>query len=111
MHSTLSFFHLNRMIKQKLLITIFALANLVTESFAQTFTEPLYLKTIHYNLDIKVDFEDRKIIAACGMTVLNPTAGESKIIPLLLYRLMKVSSIKDEKGNPFSYTLSCPEIG
>jgi hypothetical protein len=103
MLSTLSFFCQNHRLKQKLLISIFALTSLVLESSAQTFIEPLRLKTIQYNLDVKIDFENQKIVAACGMTVINTSAEESKIIPLLLYRLMKVSSIKDEKGKPLVY--------
>jgi hypothetical protein len=80
----------NIQIKQKLLVSLFALSILVTGSSAQTYTEQLYLKTTQYNLEVKVDFENRKIIADCGITVMNTSAEECKIIPLLLYRLMKV---------------------
>lgn len=63
MLSTIPFFCPNLSIKLKLFITIFALANMVIESSTKTFTEPLHLRSIQYNLDVKVDFEDRKIVA------------------------------------------------
>ncbi len=95
----------NLKLKRKIAIVIFVLVTMMTESNAQNnFDQNLLLKTIKYDLDVRVDYKNKKIMSACGMTVMNPTAEESKIIPLLLYRLMKVSSIKDENGNPLAYT-------
>jgi len=77
----------------------------VIDSNAQNnFEKNLLLKTINYDLDVLVDYENQKIVATCGMTVLNTSDEESKIIPVLLYRLMKVSSIKDENGKPLVYS-------
>ena len=50
-----------------------------------------------------MDYENGKIVSTCGMTVMNTTARESKIIPLLLP--VDESFIhKDENGNPLVYT-------
>ncbi len=95
----------NLRLKRKIAIAIFVLVTMVINSNAQSNLEQSQLlKTIKYNLDVRVDYENGKIVSTCGMTVMNTTARESKIIPLLLYRLMKVSSIKDENGNPLVYT-------
>lgn len=64
----------------------------------------LLLKAVHYQLDIQIDYADRRLKSTCELTVQNSSSAKTQIIPLLLYRLMKVSSIKDEKGNRMSYT-------
>ena len=84
---------------------IFVLLSIVNELNAQNyFEQKLLLKTIDYDLDIRIDYANKKLQGICGLTVLNTTSEEGKIIPLLIYRLMKVSSIKDEKGNALEYT-------
>lgn len=91
--------------KQKIAIVIVVLVCVTMESNAQNnFDQSLLLKTIHYDLNVRVDYTNEKIVASCGMTVMNDSAKEIKIIPLLLYRLMRVSSIKDENGNTLVYT-------
>lgn len=80
MFSTVSFWYQNRRIKQKVIIAIFALIYFLTESSDQKFTKPFQLKTIRYNPDMKVDFDDQKILATCGMTVVNKNPRMSVII-------------------------------
>ena len=91
--------------KRIIVFYIYILVSIMNESNAQNYFEQTQLlKTIYYDIDVHVDYEKRKIAAICSMTVINTTSKESKIIPLLLYRLMKVSSIKDEKGTPLVYS-------
>ncbi|OFY55301.1 MAG: hypothetical protein A2X22_02865 [Bacteroidetes bacterium GWF2_49_14] len=103
--SSIFIFFQNLKRKRIIAIFLFVLVTVVTKSNAQSNLEQnQQLKTINYNLDIHLDYENGKIVSTCSMTVMNTTAEESKIIPLLLYRLMRVTSIKDETGTPLSYT-------
>jgi hypothetical protein len=95
----------NLKLMRKMAVGIFILCSIVIESNAQNhFDQNLLLKTINYNLDLHVDYKNDKIVGICGLTVMNPTAQVIKTIPLLLYRLMKVTSIKDENDNALAYT-------
>jgi len=64
----------------------------------------LSLKTIHYDLDIRLDYEQEKVFGHCRLMVINASSGSVSQIPLLLYRLMKVTSVKDEDGSELPYT-------
>lgn len=89
--------------KLKLLIAlgIFGFTNI---SNSQDFSDKnTVIKTINYDLNITVDFQEEKVYSTCVLSVLNPTDENVQIIPLLLYRLLKVNSIKDEYGNSVSY--------
>lgn len=71
--------------------------------FSQQSWKPHQLKTIFYNLDLKIDFKEKKLSGECGMTVTSNNSKPITVIPLLLYRLMKVTSVKDDKGNPLGF--------
>jgi hypothetical protein len=62
------------------------------------------LKTIRYDLDIKVDYEAEKIFGQCRIVIHNSGHSVFSTIPLLLYRLLKVTSVADSHGDalPFS---------
>jgi hypothetical protein len=62
------------------------------------------LKTIRYDLDIKVEYEAEKIFGRCRLTVHNSGPSTFATIPLVLYRLLKVESIKDGRGNALPLT-------
>ena len=86
-------------------VILLLLFTLVGYTNAQSYSDKkLILKAVNYDLDIRIDYENRKLKAICGLTVLNTTEEDGKIIPILLYRLMKVTSIKDERGNALVYT-------
>ncbi len=69
----------------------------------QFFSKTLVLKTTRYELDVKVDYKAEKIFGFCRLTVHNPTDKSISEIPLLLYRLLKVKAITDEKGTAVPY--------
>lgn len=84
---------------------LFLLFFIILQASAQQYAgKKLLLKAVQYDLDVHIDYENRKLKAICELTVLNPSAEKIKIIPLLLYRLMKVSTIKDERGTPIAYS-------
>jgi Peptidase family M1 domain len=88
-------------------INVFAIIFLIgfaSNSFSQKYSDQsIGLKTINYNLDIHVDYDNEKLVGLCQMTVFNVTDQPIQQIPLLLYRLMKVKSIKDENGMNISF--------
>ena len=61
-------------------------------------------KILNIVLDIRIDYGREKVVGDCRMTVSNPEAGPIRRIPLILYRLMKVLSIKDEKNLDLPFT-------
>jgi hypothetical protein len=63
----------------------------------------LSLQTTRYELDITLDYESEKIFGKCLLTVHNPTDQGISYVPLLLYRLLEVKSITDEKGKSLPY--------
>lgn len=71
--------------------------------FSQQSWKQHQLKTIFYNLDLKIDFKEKLLSGECGMTVTSSSNKPISTIPLLLYRLMKVTSVKDDKGNPLRF--------
>ena len=86
-----------------LLIIIFFLI-LTIPVFSQQFSsKTLTLKTTRYELDVKVDYAAKKVFGSCRMTVHNPTDKSISHVPLLLYRLLKVTAITDEKGEAIPY--------
>lgn len=71
--------------------------------FSQQSWKPHQLKTIFYNLDLKIDFKEKMLSGECMMTITSNSNKPISTIPLLLYRLMKVTSVKDDKGNPLRF--------
>ncbi len=54
------------------------------------------VNTVAYDLNILVDYENEKIEATCGLTVENRFQHPVSRLPLVLYRLMRVTSVEDE---------------
>jgi len=78
---------------------------LISHVKAQRFSnKEIFLKTIDYKLDLKVDYKSEKIFANCQLTVLNPSEQSIWQIPLTLYRLMKVTSVENEEEADLSFT-------
>jgi hypothetical protein len=61
-------------------------------------------KPVRYGLAVKVDFERSVIDANCRLTVENPGDLPVSRFSFVLYRLLKVSSIKDLAGNSLTFT-------
>ncbi len=57
----------------------------------------------NYDLDIKIDYQKRKLFVTSELTILNETGKEISNIPIILYRLLKVTSIVID-GEPITYS-------
>ncbi len=84
-----------------LFLSLFFLSSL---AFSQQFSsKTLSLKTTRYELDVRVDYKAEKVFGNCRLTVHNPTDKPISDVPLLLYRLLKVTAITDERGRAIPY--------
>lgn len=92
------------MAKHIILLSLFAFT--IPPLFAQAdfSNRVLTLKTTRYDLDVRVDYEDRKLFSACRLTVSNPTEEAVDHVPLLLYRLLRITSVRDPGRNALSFT-------
>jgi len=63
-----------------------------------------YPAAVQYVIDWDVDYEKEKIFGECELTVQNPSGSPMRIIPLILYRLMDVTAVSDETGNPLNFS-------
>lgn len=66
----------------------------VTPTFKYSNKE-INLGITNYKMDIKIDYEQEKLFSECTITIKNISDKEVENIPVLLYRLMKVYSVKD----------------
>ncbi len=85
------------------LIVVFLVMLTIPVLSQQFSSKTLSLQTNRYELDIKVDYAAKKIFGRCHLTVNNPTEDPISEIPLLLYRLLKVTAITDEQGSAIPY--------
>ncbi len=77
---------------------------IAASSFPEQFSsKTLVLKTLRYGLDVKVDFENEKISGKCLLTVQNPSNQAVSHVPLILYRLLKATSVTNEAGESIPY--------
>lgn len=92
--------------KKRIQIALLVSINLILSLtlFPQHFSSRnLALKSTRYELDVRVDYESKKIFGRCLLTVHNPEDQAVSHVPLILYRLLKVKSITDEAGKPIPY--------
>lgn len=78
-------------------------ATLKTTALAETAASRPAFKTTAYKLDLRIDYEKEKVFGECRLTIVNGSQEPQVKVPLILYRLMKVTAVKDEKGVPLSY--------
>ncbi len=87
-----------------ILFYIFIAINFQNSSIANNNSlNPIPVKPTDYVLDLTVDYGETKIYGTCRLTVHNVTGEETDHIPLLLYRLMRVTSVTDAKGNDLHF--------
>jgi len=85
-------------------VSAFLLLMLCNHAAAQDFSgKKIILKPVDYELNVMVDYEQKKMFAICHLTALNSSDSRVNIVPLILYRLMKITSIKDTNGNVLEY--------
>jgi hypothetical protein len=72
---------------------------------AQVFNDlQLALEPVHYELDLTVDYDAEQILGNVQLTVRNRSLKTVHEIPLLLYRLMAVNSVRDSRGRALPVT-------
>lgn len=64
----------------------------------------------HYGLELTVDLNAKKLNGLCELRLTNVSAQLVDSISFLLYRLMKVTEVKDASDTPLSYTRHVPEF-
>jgi hypothetical protein len=70
------------------------------ESFAG---RTLALRPVHYGLDFTLDYEQKALRAECRLTLANATERPAASVPLILFRLLGVTSIRDGQGRALSF--------
>jgi hypothetical protein len=100
--------------KASICLTLFIIISAFSSSFSFSFSfslssseqfssRVLNLKTLRYELDVKVDYENQKIFGTCLLTIQNPADQAVSRVPLILYRLLKVTSVASETGESIPY--------
>ena len=86
---------------------IFSLICMVTPLLlaGQTFATDLP-KVTHYSLKLRVFPKERRVSVAAQLSLSNNTGEPQSEIPLLLYRLLEVQSVADEKDQPLRFSQS-----
>jgi hypothetical protein len=92
--------------KLKITNSLVILITLMSSAFLFPQTGTLLPETKAYDLKIKVDYEQEKIFADCGLTIKNSRRESIHEVPLLLYRLFDVTQVHNEQGKPLSFTQS-----
>lgn len=64
----------------------------------------------HYGLELTVDLNAKKLNGLCELRLTNVSAQLVDSISFLLYRLMKVTEVKDASDTPLSYTRHVTEF-
>lgn len=83
------------------ILNLVAINNAGAQGFCRN---ELLLKETNYLLDLRVDYEKKKLFGKCTLTFTNNSDKLINNVPLLLYRLLKASSLKDMNGNKLNYT-------
>lgn len=61
-------------------------------------SKQIKLGITNYKMDINVDYDQEKMFCECKITIKNISNKEVSNVPVLLYRLLKVYSVKDSKN-------------
>jgi hypothetical protein len=59
--------------------------------------------TLRYKLDLRIDYKSEKMFGLCEITISNGTDKPVINVPVLLYRLLKVTSVSGGDGTPLNY--------
>jgi aminopeptidase N len=70
-------------------------------SFAE---RTIQLEPSHYDLAVELEFDQERLQGTATIRLRNASDGPADHIPLLLYRLMRVESVRDENGQAVDFT-------
>lgn len=86
-----------------ILISAWILAAVVQPRAEEYSEKKLVLKTVDYKLNFRLDYENEKLFCEGEMTVMNPSTEPVNRIPLLLYRLLNLKSVKNKEGTDIPF--------
>lgn len=66
--------------------------------------------TLEYKLDLRIDYDAKKLFGICEMKISNETDNPIKNVPILLYRLLTVKSVENEHDESLPYSQSIISI-
>ena len=66
--------------------------------------------TLEYRIDLKIDYDTRKLFGICEMKISNETDNPIEKVPILLYRLLTLKSVNDERDESLTYSQSIMSI-
>lgn len=86
------------------LISASALAGSAASASEVTYADRgLPFDTLDYRLQLTVDYDNERLDGSCQITIVNSTGQPLRVVPVLLYRLMKVKSVSDHEGRPLDF--------
>jgi len=56
-----------------------------------------------YRLDLRIDYDTKKLYGTCEITISNRTEEPIKTIPVMLYRLLTIKNVEDENNVRLSF--------
>jgi hypothetical protein len=62
------------------------------------------LKIVRYDLNLAIDYDRERVSGEARLVIHNPSASPVPRVPLVLYRLFKVSRVLDGGGRPLEFT-------
>ncbi|MFO7865546.1 MAG: M1 family aminopeptidase [Candidatus Aminicenantes bacterium] len=87
------------MLKKVLLSTAIVVLGLIAKVSPLT----AQWEPIQYKMEIRVDYRAEKIFADCELVVKNNSTEPAFELPLILYRLLTVTSVRDSLGNKIPF--------
>lgn len=61
------------------------------------------VRPLHYRLDVDIDFDKEKMLGRAEIAVGNSGKDKAEYVPVLMYRLLKATSVLDESRNPLPF--------
>ncbi|HEX9127983.1 MAG TPA: M1 family aminopeptidase [Gemmatimonadaceae bacterium] len=83
-------------------LAVTLLLSLRTQSSAIDTT--VVFRPTRYDLDMKVDIPNKELVATARITLTNATSAPIRNGSFLLYRLMRVTDVRDGAGRPIAFT-------
>lgn len=62
------------------------------------------IKTLDYKMDLEIDYKNEVLTGDCRITVANENPGPLAHVPVLLYRLLDVTSVTGSGGEALTFT-------
>ena len=89
---------------RRLALCLIFLGTLPIVSSAETFADrKIGFKPVHYGLDLTLDYENHHLEGRCRLTLVHTTGQPEASVPLTLFRLLNVTSVRDGRGRALEF--------